>query len=137
MIAEAVSVVFKLAPIFAVSGFGYEAAIVGFFAVVAFEAGLVAQAAHVEAAGNGLAVAGAVGVGAAEDFADGFGQPERHFLLDFEVGDEVYRGFGGEQGEAVGGGFVEPDTVDFDDVFSTVPFAGQVEADGYGAAFVQ
>ena len=121
----------------AVSGFGYEAAVVGFFAVVAFEAGLAAQAAYVEAAGNGFAVAGAVGVGAAKDFTDGFGQPERHFLLDFEVGDEVYRGFGGEQGEAVGSGFVEPDAVDFDDVFAAVPFAGEVEADGYGAAFVQ
>ena len=82
-------------------------------------------------------MAGAVGVGASEYFADGFGQSEQHFLFDFEVGDEVHRGFGGEQGEAVGGGFVEFDAVDFDDVFAAVPFAWQVEADCYGAAFVQ
>ena len=58
-------------------------------------------------------------------------------MFDFEVGNEIYRGFGGEQGETVGGGFIEFDAVDFDNIFAAVPFAGQVEADGYSTAFVQ
>ena len=47
----------------------------GFFAVMAFEFDCAAVLAYLEAAGNGLAVADAVGIGAAEYFANGFRQP--------------------------------------------------------------
>ena len=109
----------------------------GFFAVVAFELGLTALFADVEAAFHRLAVAGAVGIRAAEHFGDFVWQGEPAFVDDFEVVDGVDDGFGGEEGEAVGGVVVQPDAGDFDDVFAALGFAGQVEADGYGAAVVQ
>ena len=104
---------------------------------MAFEFGLTALFANVEAAFHRLAVAGAVGVRAAEHFGDFFGQGEPAFVDDFEVFDGVDDGFGGEEGEAVGGVVVQPDAGDFDDVFAALGFAGQVEADGDGAAVVQ
>ena len=82
-------------------------------------------------------MAGAVGVRAAEHFGDFVWQGESAFVDDFEVVDGVDDGFGGEEGEAVGGVVVQPDAGDFDDVFAALGFAGQVEADGYGAAVVQ
>ena len=104
---------------------------------MAFELGLTALFADVEAAFHRLAVAGAVGVRAAEHFGDFVWQGEPAFVDDFEIVDGVDDGFGGEEGEAVGGVVVQPYAGDFDDVFAALGFAGQVEADGYGAAVVQ
>ena len=109
----------------------------GFFAVMAFEFDCAAVLAHLEAAGYGFAVAGAVGIGAAKHFADGAGQRKAHFLHHLVIVNMVHNGFGGEQGKAVGIGFAEYHVFDFDDVFAALRVAGQVEAHGYRAAVVQ
>lgn len=109
---------------------------IGFLAIMAFELGLPVLLAHIKTAGYRLAVAGAVGVGAAKHFADGAGQRKVHFLHHLVVVNMVHNGFGGEQGKAVGIGFAEYHVFDFDDVFTALRVAGQVEAHGYRAAVV-
>ena len=104
---------------------------------MAFELGLPVVLAHIEAAGYGFAVAGAVGVGAAKHFADGAGQRKAQFLHHLKILNQIHNRFGGEQGEAVGIGFAEYYVFDFDDVFAALRMAGQVEAHGYCAAVMQ
>ena len=110
---------------------------IGFLAIMAFELGLPVVLAHIKAAGYRLAVAGAVGVGAAKHFADGVGQRKAQFLHHLVIVNMVHNGFGSEQGKAVGIGFAKYYIFDFDDVFAALWVAGQVEAHGYCAAVVQ
>ena len=104
---------------------------------MAFQAGLAILRFNVEAAFHRLAVAGAVGIGAAEHFGNFVGQGQVAFGHHFEIGDSIDGGFGREQRQPVGGGIVERHAGNFDDVFAALGFAGQVEADGYGAAVMQ
>ena len=104
---------------------------------MAFQAGLAILRFDVEAAFHRLAVAGAVGIGAAEHFGNFVGQGQVAFGHHFEIGDSIDGGFGREQRQPVGGGIVERHAGNFDDVFAALGFAGQVEADGYGAAVMQ
>ena len=119
------------------SGIQYEFAWEGFFAVMAFELGLAALAADGKAAFHRFAVAGAVGIGAAEHFGDFVGQGQVAFGHHFEIGDGIDGGFGRKQRQPVGGLIVERHAGNFDDVFAALGFARQVEADGYGTAVMQ
>ena len=92
---------------------------------MAFELGLAALAADGKAAFHRFAMAGAVGIGAAEHFGDFVGQGQAAFGHHFEIGDSIDGGFGREEGEAVGSGIVERHAGNLDDVFAALGFAGQ------------
>ena len=59
-------------------------------------------------------------------------------LADYaKVFNQVDRGFGGEQGQAVGRFFVKQHFFDFDDVFAALGFAWQVKPHRYRAAVIE
>jgi len=115
----------------------YGAPVIVYIVIILRGLIFAALLAYIKAAGHRFAVAGAVGIRAAEHFGDFVRQCQAAFIGDLEIADGIDHRFGREQGKAVRILFGQEYVFDFNNVFAALRFAGQIEAHRDRAAVMQ